>query len=105
MDASYSPGRSPSKHAERFNRHRFATARGTREAMAHQHERLQRQSSPNCAFAVLAAPIRRSGLSSRASIKSKRTISARRGGVNWKMDKLTRGQAVARPGKSGARNL
>jgi hypothetical protein len=37
--------------------------------------------------------------------KSKRTISARRGGVNWKMDKLTRGQTVARPGKSGAENL
>ena len=29
--------------------------------------------------------------------KSSRTISARRGGVNWKMDKLTRGQAVERP--------
>src|SRR5712672_4699347 len=34
--------------------------------------------------------------------KSKRTISARRGGVNWKMDKLTRGQAVAWRGPRSA---
>jgi hypothetical protein len=27
--------------------------------------------------------------------KGNRTISARRGGVNWKMDKLTRDQTVA----------
>jgi hypothetical protein len=30
-----------------------------------------------------------------SSIKSRRTISARRGGVNWKIDKLTPDQAVA----------
>src|SRR6202048_4266774 len=35
--------------------------------------------------------------------KSNRTILARRGGVNWKMDKLTRGQLVA--GKPAAGNL
>jgi hypothetical protein len=37
--------------------------------------------------------------------ESKRTISARHGGVNWKIDKLARNQTVARPGKSGAGNF
>jgi hypothetical protein len=38
-----------------------------------------------------------------SSIKSRRTISARRGGVNWKMDKLTRKQTVARVGNLSRR--
>jgi hypothetical protein len=34
--------------------------------------------------------------------QSRRTISARRGGVNWKMGTLRRGQPVVRPAKSAA---
>jgi hypothetical protein len=70
MDASYSPSQPPSKHADYFNEHRLAAARRTRGAMAHLQERLQRSSSPYCAFAVLTAPVGRGGLSSHASMKA-----------------------------------
>jgi hypothetical protein len=68
MDASWSPGRLPSKHADFFNTHRAATARETRKPMharetrkpiqaretrkpmARLPERLQRYSSPNFAL-------------------------------------------------------
>jgi hypothetical protein len=80
MDASCFPPQPPSKHADYFNEHRLAAAHGTRAAMAHLQERLQRSSSPNLRFAVLTAPVRRGGLSSHAGIKAsapfQRTVAA-----------------------------
>jgi hypothetical protein len=37
--------------------------------------------------------------------ESKRTISARQDGVNWKMDKMTRDQTIDEPDYSGTGNL
>jgi hypothetical protein len=58
-------------------------------------QRLQRLSLPRISFPFL------DGLGGNLGFFSRRgsvgTISARRGGVNWKMGKLTEGQMVARP--------
>jgi hypothetical protein len=51
------------------------------------------------ASAVLTAPFGNSGLSRPCWRESSRTISARCGGVNRKMDKLTRAQLVAWGGR------
>ena len=52
-------------------------------------------SSPIAPLAVLAAPMRAQRLMQPGRHRSRRTISARRGGVNWKIGKLTRNQSVA----------
>src|SRR5712672_1416599 len=115
MGAWWSPGRSPSKHADGFNRQRFAAARTARQTKAagakarkhkaHLQERLQRSSSPSIASAVLAAPVREQRPVRPCWRESSRTFSARGGGVNRKMDKLTQGQLVASGGRSRAENF
>jgi hypothetical protein len=66
--------------------------------MAHLQERPQRSSSPYWRFCRLGRAFVARRLIQPGKHKSERTISARRGGVNWKIDKLTRAQAVGRAG-------
>ncbi len=85
------PGCRSSARADGFNRHRSATTRRTREATAHLQKRLQRSVLPRNRFCRLDRAGQAQRLIQPSKHKSRRTISARHGAVNWKMGKLRRG--------------
>jgi hypothetical protein len=104
MDASCSPERPPIKLRQSFPRARLRRAWN---ASGH-------GSSSGAIATTILPPLRlcRLDRTARAQrliqpnwLESRRTISARHGGVNWKIDKSTRNQSVALPGQTGAGNL